>query len=363
MIISTMTNDEIYKEMREDFWELRNIMLNIADKCIRDNKILQDRFHFIPPTGSKKSYTTKKNKNNWTIEWHIISYNVDHHLSIIFISYTTCVDRAGKSHYAVLAHPEKFAPMIVSSHFLKRYRERYIEPHHIKLGGESLLAYFIMHNKLGGMVSYFPKNWTEKDKENKRVHYCEHGLFVLLWMRDDFPLLITFLDESCLTEYKAQVYKAESFTMLFHKYLDITLRRKKEYDIIQRHAILQKLVSFPNAKELMVDFFKREKEMYPDDKEMLDVVSEKAMKYWDSLVTYSEEFERETKDLESRQRLQQCYADMLFFGEIKEKQITTQERKELLNILTNPEKQKFIPYDHEHLSAALAQIKKMLGNK
>ena len=34
-----------------------------------------------------------------------------------------------------------------------------------------------------------------------------------------------------------------------------------------------------------------------------------------------EEFERETKDLESRQRLQQCYADMLFFGEIKEKQI------------------------------------------
>ena len=118
---------------------------------------------------------------------------------------------------------------------------------------------------------------------------------------------------------------------------------------------------FSDGEKTMILSFEEGEEEY--DKEMLDVVSEKAMKYWDSLVTYSEEFERETKDLESRQRLQQCYADMLFFGEIKEKQITTQERKELLNILTNPEKQKFIPYDHEHLSAALAQIKKMLGNK
>lgn len=360
MILSTMTNDEIYKEMKEDYWELRSIMQNIAEKCIRDNKILRGRFHFIPPTGTKKSYTTKKNKNTWTIEWQIMSYNNNHHLKILFISYTTYIDRAGKSHYAVLATPDKFIPIIVSSHFLHRYRERYIEPHHIKIGGVSLLAYFIMHNGLGDMVSYFPKNWTKEDKENKRVNYCKHGLIVLLWMRDDFPLLITFLDESCLTEYKAQVYKAESFTVLFHDYMDITLRPKHQHDIIQRFALLKKLVNFPNAKELMVDFFKREKEMYPEDTEMLELASKKALSYWESLVTLYKKFEQDAETLDCRQRLNQCYADMIFFGEVKDKLITNQERKDLLNMIMNPEKQKFIPYDSASSSPDLIQIKKKL---
>ena len=128
MLISTMTADEIYKELKEEYWELRNIMINIAEKCIRDHKTLKNRHHFIPPTGSKKTYTTRKNKNNWTIEWHIISYSKNQDLSVLFLSYTTYVDRAGKTHYALLGTPNQFFPMLMSSHFLQRYRERGLLP-------------------------------------------------------------------------------------------------------------------------------------------------------------------------------------------------------------------------------------------
>lgn len=347
-----MTTEEIYKELREEYWELRNIMINIAEKCIRDHKTLKDRYHFIPPMGAKKSYTTRKNKNRWTIEWKIISYNQNHDLSILFLSYTTYVDRAGKTHYALLATPDHFIPMIMSSHFLQRYRERYIDPHHINIGGMSLQAYFFLKNGSGQSVSYYPKNWTEEDKANKSVFYCKHGLFVLRWLKDDFPLFITFLDETCLTEYKAHIYQSEKATELFRKYIDLSVRPTDQFAPIQRYAIVKELIQIPHAKELLIDFFKREKVAFPGNAHILDQIIQHFDKKWDSMVEYVQMMESNEEVQYNRSKLFQKYTDLLLYGKFKGERPSDSERKQLLDRLVNPERQLFI----EHKDTDLYQI-------
>ena len=352
MLISTMTADEIYKELKEEYWELRNIMINIAEKCIRDHKTLKNRHHFIPPTGSKKTYMTRKNKNNWTIEWHIISYSKNQDLSVLFLSYTTYVDRAGKTHYALLGTPNQFFPMLMSSHFLQRYRERYLDLHHINTGGMSPQAYFFMKNRRAQLVSYYPKNWTAEDKENKSVYYCTHGLYVLRWLREDFPLFITFLDETCLTEYKAHIFQSEKVSALFQKYINLSVHSKNKFDPIQRYSIAKQLIQIPNAKELLIDFFKRGKVRHPEDAEILDQAIQQFDKKWDSIVEYTQALDNNEGVKQQRDRLFQQYTDLLLYGKPKGDRTTDFERKELLNKMANPEKQLFI----EHNNTDLFQI-------
>ena len=358
MLISTMTNDEIYKELREDYWELRNIMINIAEKCIRDHKTLKGRYHFIPPTGAKKTYTTRKNKNTWTIEWQIISYNKNHDLSILFISYTRYIDRAGKTHYALLATPDNFIPMLMSAHFLQRYRERYIEPNHVNIGGMSLQAYFFLKNGSGQSVSYYPKNWTEEDKENKCVFYCKHGLFVLRWLKDDFPLFITFLDETCLTEYKAHIYQSERVTELFRKYINLSVHPKDQFAPIQRYAIVKELIQIPNAKELLLDFFKREKVAFPDNAHVLDQIIQHFGRKWDSMVEYVQAMESDEQIQHNRSKLFQKYTDLLLYGKPKGERTSNFERRQLLDRLVNPERQIFIEHNNTHFYQAMGELVK-----
>ena len=36
MLLSTMTEEEIYKEIREDYWELRPLMQSLSDKLFNN---------------------------------------------------------------------------------------------------------------------------------------------------------------------------------------------------------------------------------------------------------------------------------------------------------------------------------------
>ena len=343
MLLSTMTEEEIYKEIREDYWELRPLMQSLSDKFIRDNKRLMHKIHFIPPTGSKRTVVSRKNKNTYTMEWHIISYFSN---TLAFIVYTSFYDRAGKMHYVLIGTPADFIPVIISSHMLQRYRERYIEPHHVKLNRESLLSYFLHHNGNSQPTNLFPKHWTEEEKKSLRVHYCEHGLIVCRWGKLDMPTLITFLDEQCLSEYKAFIYKSENISEVFHQLIDIYRHPKGAFDVIQKQALMKKLISIPNAKELLIDFFKREKKAHPDNTEAEDNIIETLTNNWDNFIKYVDSYDEVIGKHDISKKLYKCYADLLCYGEVKDLQVGNSERKELLDKIMNPEKQKFIPHDH-----------------
>ena len=151
-------------------------------------------------------------------------------------------------------HLERF-----STHFIQRYKERYLEPKGIDLKGINPAFYFLLHNGSRRRTNYLPKDWTEEDLAEKSFYISSQGLS-LVKDKGKITTYITFLDQENLSRYKAQIYEEEQ---MIAKVLDCE-KASGWYD--QTLKFMQ-IFNTPNAREILRRFFTRAKQWRPESKQ------------------------------------------------------------------------------------------------
>lgn len=347
MILSTMKPEEMLKELREDYWELYNTMHELSEHFIRQTKHLHNKRRcYLPPSGSQKQVVSKKNRNVWTMEWHTMT-DRRQRLQFSFITYTTYTDRSGKTHYVSIGTPYLFVPMIFTAHFLKRFRERYVEPNQIKTGGTSWVTYYLTHCGDEREIFYFPKDWTAEDRKTKRVFHNKFGLSVVI-RNDILVTYVTFLGEECLTEYKAQLFQEESLMTLFKQLAQLEDNAVDNSDVFRRYSLLKKIISYPNAQERLIYFFRRYRHFVPEDqKPKVDETIKVCEERWATFCRCVNAFDESTGEIKAKKIVNDLFAYMLARGgKCSDGRKTRIDRTKLFDMLLNPEKQKFIAYQN-----------------
>lgn len=249
MFTSTMTNAELQHEAYLDFLEMK-APIRIAFSNYRwhlNSSLGKKQRYYIHNIVQTKSYRTKRN-NTWQIEFHSNYYTKENAMvggCVIYIA----LDRGEHREYIFLRDIESFAPERVTSHFLQRYKERYLEPNGINLKGMNPALYFQRNSDDMCPTEFYPENWTEDDMINKMIWLSKQGLFVTE-MEDKMRVYITFLDQKNLSRYKAMVYEEENYKRLYNE-------AKNVKDPIEQAKRLACVYRNPKARDLEERYLRR----------------------------------------------------------------------------------------------------------
>lgn len=226
MFTPSMTREEIVAEAKQDFNQLKAFMQVELNAFGRRYNRKYNNSCIMGSIVHTRTFKTRRH-NTWTFFLYIRDYAATrmHAVGCIYIQLNKY---DGTSEYLILDLATECLPNLITTHFLQRYKERYLEPNHVKLGGISPALYFFC---LGGerkMSNYTPKNWTEEDMEQRFVLISPQGLIVVA-DEGDLRTFITFLDQENLSRYKAQIYEEEQ---MIAKVLDC----EKHPDGTTRHS-------------------------------------------------------------------------------------------------------------------------------
>ncbi len=275
MFTSTMTYEEILHETRLDYYELKPRM-EAAFVHFRRKYSFRTfgQPNMLGSISEKITHKTKRH-NVWTQEMHINCFyeNKAHGGSVV---YTPVPRSNGMSEYLFLWNHGAFIPELLSTHFIQRYKERYLEPNNINLRGLTPGLYFQKTNTDLRRTYFVPDNWTEEDLKNKLIWICNQGLFITV-NHGGLRVYITFLDQKNLTRYKALVYEEEAQRRLFD---NIPKECNSNFQIIESALNMLTLFDAPNSREIHKRFLKRicEKEGEERDKFIRET-----MEVWDRL--------------------------------------------------------------------------------
>ena len=170
-------------------------------------------------------------KNTWNVNFRYTGYTPDGQINIVCYLYIP-LRRENGVDYLFMNDPKCFKVERVSSHFLQRYKERYLDPAGIDLKGVHPAIYFMQNNEDRRQAYYLPKNWTAEELAEKCFLVSRQGLS-LIKLRGKTLTYITFLDQENLSRYKAQVCEEEEYLHLMGK--------AKDSDILGLQAISKKL--------------------------------------------------------------------------------------------------------------------------
>lgn len=257
MFTPSMTREEIVAEAKQDFNQLRAFMQVELNAFGRSYNKKYNNSCFMGSIVHTRTCKTRRH-NTWTLFLYIRDYAATR-MHTVGCIYTQLNRYDGTTEYLIQELSPSFSPSLITTHFLQRYKERYLEPNHIKLGGISPALYF---HCLGGerlVSNYIPKNWTEKDMKNKFVLISPQGLIVVA-DEGDLRIFITFLDQENLSHYKAQIYEEEQ---MIAKLTDCE-NASGWYD--QTLKFMQ-IFNTPNAREILRRFFTRAKQWRPESKQ------------------------------------------------------------------------------------------------
>lgn len=257
MFTPSMTREEIVAEAKQDFNQLKAFMQVELNAFGRRYNRKYNNSCIMGSIVHTRTFKTRRH-NTWTFFLYIRDYAATcmHAVGCIYIQLNKY---DGTSEYLILDLATECLPNLITTHFLQRYKERYLEPNHVKLGGISPALYFFC---LGGerkMSNYTPKNWTEEDMEQRFVLISPQGLIVVA-DEGDLRTFITFLDQDNLSRYKAQIYEEEQ---MIAKLSDCE-KASGWYD--QTLKFIQ-IFNTPNAREILRRFFTRAKQWRPESKQ------------------------------------------------------------------------------------------------
>lgn len=257
MFTPSMTREEIVAEAKQDFNQLRSFMQVELNAFGRSYNKKYNNSCFMGSIVHKRTFKTRRH-NTWTLFLYIRDYAATrmHAVGCIYIQLNRY---DGTTEYLIHELAGNFSPNLITTHFLQRYKERYLEPNQVKLGGIPPALYFFC---LGGdrqISNYSPKNWNEKDMKNKSVLISPQGLIVVV-DEGDLRTFITFLDQENLSRYKAQIYEEEQ---MIAKLSDCE-KASGWYD--QTLKFIQ-IFNTPNVKDILRRFFTRAKQWRPESKE------------------------------------------------------------------------------------------------
>lgn len=280
MFTSTMTYEEILHEAQADFYELTP-QTQIAFNRFRRkySPAPGGSYNLFGPLSEKKTFKTRRH-NIWTLEMHVNSFYSDtlYGGSVMF----TAVPRSnGTTEYLFIWNHGAFIPELLSTHFVQRYKERYLEPNHIDLRGMHPALYFQRKNTDLRRTYFIPNQWTEEDLKNKQVWISNQGLFITV-NHGMLRVYVTFLDQQNLTNYKALVYEEEAQRRMYEN-----ISKKYKNNTIQSAWFLLPMFTAPNAREIYKRFVKRICDAEGEEREKF---IRTAMDAWDGL-------EKATRDI------------------------------------------------------------------
>ena len=274
MFTSTMTYEEILNEARQDYYELKPHMEGAFYRFRRQYSPVPGRkYNLFGPISETKTFKTRRH-NTWTLEMHVNIYyeNNFNGGSVIFVG----VPRGNNTtEYLFLWNHGDFIPELLSSHFVQRYKERYLEPNHVNLHGMHPALYFQRKNTDLRRTYFIPDQWTKEDMRNKLVWISNQGLFITV-NHGGLRVYVTFLDQQNLNRYKALVYEEEVQRRMFEN----VNKRYDSNDMLHKAWYLLPMFTAPNARKIHERFVNRVCDLEGEERE--EFVRE-AMDRWDDL--------------------------------------------------------------------------------
>lgn len=292
MFTHTMTRKEIYEEAKHDYYELKSRFDIETEIFFRQygssiNKYQQR----ILGSLSKQRVFRSSRHNSWTMQMYVHGYSKNT-IKASTTAYTPLQRSDGSVEYLFISLKDTFFVELITTHFIQRYKERYLEPNKVNLQGMNPALYYLRSNMEYRQTYFIPNNWTEEDMENKAIYQIPQGLIVTV-KDNGLRVLVTFLDLQNLSRYKAEIYEEEDLMNRFMK----AYKEKKDY---QQFLMMLQVFNTPNCRELQKRYIKRTEiqQNRPGFKENC----QRRLDLWDMLEKQIRERWKEMENLSEKQR-------------------------------------------------------------
>lgn len=292
MFTHTMTRKEIYEEAKHDYYELKSRFDIETEIFFRQygssiNKYQQR----ILGSLSKQRVFRSSRHNSWTMQMYVHGYSKNT-IKASTTAYTPLQRSDGSVEYLFISLKDTFFVELITTHFIQRYKERYLEPNKVNLQGMNPALYYLRSNMEYRQTYFIPNNWTEEDMENKAIYQIPQGLIVIV-KDNGLRVLVTFLDLQNLSRYKAEIYEEEDLMNRFMK----AYKEKKDY---QQFLMMLQVFNTPNCREIQKRYIKRTEiqQNRPGFKENC----QRRLDLWDMLEKQIRERWKEMENLSEKQR-------------------------------------------------------------
>ena len=292
MFTHTMTRKEIYEEAKHDYYELKSRFDIETEIFFRQygssiNKYQQR----ILGSLSKQRVFRSSRHNSWTMQMYVHGYSKNT-IKASTTAYTPLQRSDGSVEYLFISLKDTFFVELITTHFIQRYKERYLEPNKVNLQGMNPALYYLRSNMEYRQTYFIPNNWTEEDMENKAIYQIPQGLIVTV-KDNGLRVLVTFLDLQNLSRYKAEIYEEEDLMNSFMK----AYKEKKDY---QQFLMMLQVFNTPNCREIQKRYIKRTEiqQNRPGFKENC----QRRLDLWDMLEKQIRERWKEMENLSEKQR-------------------------------------------------------------
>lgn len=216
MFTATMSDAEIQKEARKDFFELSTKVKIAADRFFRlncnliDNSTLfsQNRpINLMKNSVEKRKWKTRRH-NVWTSCFKFKNEKSGGDVEMLCFLYTS-INRANGTEYVFQSDLKEPIAERFTMHFIERYKERHLKPHNIDIGAMPAPLYFQIHNPDPILGKYYKSSDIDiAEGKNKRFWIVPEGIYVSDYI-DGMFTYITFMDKDDLSPFKKQVYEEE----------------------------------------------------------------------------------------------------------------------------------------------------------
>ena len=292
MFTHTMTRKEIYEEAKHDYYELKSRFDIETEIFFRQygssiNKYQQR----ILGSLSKQRVFRSSRHNSWTMQMYVHGYSKNT-IKASTTAYTPLQRSDGSVEYLFISLKDTFFVELITTHFIQRYKERYLELNKVNLQGMNPALYYLRSNMEYRQTYFIPNNWTEEDMENKAIYQIPQGLIVTV-KDNGLRVLVTFLDLQNLSRYKAEIYEEEDLMNRFMK----AYKEKKDY---QQFLMMLQVFNTPNCREIQKRYIKRTEiqQNRPGFKENC----QRRLDLWDMLEKQIRERWKEMENLSEKQR-------------------------------------------------------------
>lgn len=292
MFTHTMTRKEIYEEAKHDYDELKSRFDAETSVFFREYGSSLGKYQQrIIGSLSKQRVFRSSRHNSWTMQMYVHGYSKNT-IKASTTAYTPLQRSDGSVEYLFISLKDTFFVELITTHFIQRYKERYLEPNKVNLQGMNPALYYLRSNMEYRQTYFIPNNWTEEDMENKAIYQIPQGLIVTV-KDNGLRVLVTFLDLQNLSRYKAEIYEEEDLMNRFMK----AYKEKKDY---QQFLMMLQVFNTPNCREIQKRYIKRTEiqQNRPGFKENC----QRRLDLWDMLEKQIRERWKEMENLSEKQR-------------------------------------------------------------
>ena len=292
MFTHTKTRKEIYEEAKHDYYELKSRFDAETSVFFREYGSSLGKYQQrIIGSLSKQRVFRSSRHNTWTMQMYVHGYSKNT-IKASTTAYTPLQRSDGSVEYLFISLKDTFFVELITTHFIQRYKERYLEPNKVNLQGMNPALYYLRSNMEYRQTYFIPNNWTEEDMENKAIYQIPQGLIVTV-KDNGLRVLVTFLDLQNLSRYKAEIYEEEHLMNRFMK----AYKEKKDY---QQFLMMLQVFNTPNCREIQKRYIKRTEiqQNRPGFKENC----QRRLDLWDMLEKQIRERWKEMENLSEKQR-------------------------------------------------------------